>query len=164
MIDYRIASEADAQAIAALAAEIWREYYTPLIGADQVEYMLSRFQSEAAIAQAIANGTAYHLACDGESPVGYLALKPEEDHLFLSKIYILKAYRGHGIARSFVGIATAMAWNLNLPIVRLTVNKGNLNSIASYKHMGFTTIDEVVTDIGSGFSMDDYVMELVVEG
>lgn len=43
--------------------------------------------------------------------------------------------------------------------IQLTVNKHNINSINAYKKWGFKTIDSVVTDIGSGFVMDDYIME-----
>ena len=35
--------------VASLAHEIWREYYVPLIGAAQVDYMLANFQSAAAM-------------------------------------------------------------------------------------------------------------------
>ena len=42
--------------------------------------------------------------------------------------------------------------------IRLTVNKYNQNTIYAYLKWGFKTIDAVVTDIGSGFVMDDYIM------
>ncbi len=42
--------------------------------------------------------------------------------------------------------------------VYLTVNKNN-SSYNIYRHLGFEVIDSVVTDIGEGFVMDDYVME-----
>ena len=35
--------------VAALAKEIWTEYYMPIIDRDQVEYMLGTFQSKGAI-------------------------------------------------------------------------------------------------------------------
>ena len=43
--------------------------------------------------------------------------------------------------------------------IRLTVNKYNKNSIAAYRKWGFKIIDSVVTDIGSGFVMDDFIMQ-----
>ena len=45
----------------------------------------------------------------------------------------------------------------------LTVNKGNELAIRAYEGTGFETIDAVVTDIGEGFVMDDYIMELRVD-
>ena len=38
-------AEQAAGKISALAGEIWREHYTPIIGAEQVEYMLAKFQT-----------------------------------------------------------------------------------------------------------------------
>ena len=43
--------------------------------------------------------------------------------------------------------------------IRLTVNKYNKNTISAYNKWGFRTIDSVVTDIGEGFVMDDFIME-----
>ena len=53
--------------------------------------------------------------------------------------------------------------NMFLIKIRLTVNKHNDNSIAAYKKMGFETIDSVKTDIGGGYYMDDFVMELPIK-
>ena len=44
-------------------------------------------------------------------------------------------------------------------VISLTVNKHNSNSIEAYKKMGFEIIRPMVTDIGSGYVMDDYYME-----
>ena len=41
----------------------------------------------------------------------------------------------------------------------LTVNKGNELGIRAYEGNGFETMDAVEADIGSGFIMDDYIME-----
>ena len=41
----------------------------------------------------------------------------------------------------------------------LTVNKGNVLGIRAYEGNRFVTIDAVETDIGSGFIMDDFIME-----
>ena len=43
--------------------------------------------------------------------------------------------------------------------IYLTVNKYNSGSIEVYKKLGFTVADQVVTDIGGGYVMDDYIME-----
>jgi len=38
------------------------------------------------------------------------------------------------------------------------VNKRNVRAIKAYQRNGFEIADSVVTDIGGGFVMDDYVM------
>ena len=46
--------------------------------------------------------------------------------------------------------------------IRLTVNKYNDKSIAAYEKLGFIKKHEVVFDIGKGYSMDDFEMELTI--
>ena len=41
----------------------------------------------------------------------------------------------------------------------LTCNKHNDHSLEVYRHWGFQTIAEDVTDIGNGYVMDDYILE-----
>ena len=40
-----------------IAAEIWTEHFTPIIGSEQVEYMLNKFQSSQAITRQIEGNT-----------------------------------------------------------------------------------------------------------
>jgi hypothetical protein len=47
----------------------------------------------------------------------------------------------------------------NKTSIRLTVNKYNNTTIKAYEKWGFSTINDVVTDIGNDFVMDDYIME-----
>jgi len=153
-------------AIAILADEIWREHYTPIIGAAQVFYMLEKFQSAEQIwADIRSNGYTYFTATQikHNKPIGYAACQPKEDYLLLSKIYVHKDYRGEGVARSFLEEATALCREgYGFDKIRLTVNKHNDNSIVAYHKMGFKTVASVKTDIGEGYFMDDYVMELRV--
>ena len=159
--------ESNAAIIAALADEIWREHYTPIIGEAQVEYMLKKFQSAERIREDIKLGGYVYFTAEyiktGEK-VGYCAVQPKEDCLLLSKLYVRKDYRGRGIARSFLDEVTMLCrFEYGFDKIRLTVNKHNDDSIAAYKRMGFETIDSVKTDIGGGFYMDDFVMELPIE-
>ena len=149
--------EADIRLLAALADEIWRQHFTPIIGAEQVAYMLDQFQDEEAMTAQIADGMQYLLAfADGE-PAGYCACKPEETRLFLSKLYVRQAQRGRGIGRALFDAACALGAGKRA--LYLTVNKYNDDTIAIYKKMGLSVIDSAVTDIGGGFVMDDYIME-----
>jgi RimJ/RimL family protein N-acetyltransferase len=43
--------------------------------------------------------------------------------------------------------------------LQLRVNKANSPAIRAYQRAGFTFLDDVCTDIGSGFVMDDFRME-----
>ena len=81
--------------IADLANVIWNEHFTPIIGREQVEYMVEKFQSYPALKEQIAEGYEYYqIIHDGES-CGYTGIHPGEDNrLFLSKLYIKKRKQG----------------------------------------------------------------------
>ncbi len=145
-----------------LAREIWTEHYTPIIGKDQVSYMLDKFQSVAAICFQIDKGMEYFLILDEGDTVGYMGLELRENELFLSKIYVLSSMRGKGIGKKAIVFAAKIARRKKLGKITLTVNKGNLSSIKAYEKMGFINKGSIVSDIGNGFVMDDYKMEKAV--
>ncbi|MGI5893962.1 MAG: GNAT family N-acetyltransferase [Candidatus Merdivicinus sp.] len=159
------ASQEDIAVIAALGEEIWRQHYTQLLGKEQVDYMLEKYQSREALQKQLENGYTYWLIRWEGIPCGYCGFVREGDRLFLSKLYLQERVRGKGIARAVVEQLCRDAASQNLRAVYLTVNKYNTGSIGVYQKLGFQEIDAVETDIGHGFIMDDYIMELpIAEG
>lgn len=148
-------SEADAAQVADLAARCWRPHYTPIIGGAQVDYMLAKFQSSAAILEQIAEGRDYRIIEQGGSHLGYLATDLEDDHLFLSKLYVLPQSQGRGVGRWAIEHLAQAHPEL---AIRLTVNKHNHGTIAFYERVGFLKDGPVVADIGNGYVMDDWKM------
>ncbi|MBN1775942.1 MAG: GNAT family N-acetyltransferase [Clostridiales bacterium] len=149
--------------LADLASAIWNEHFPTIIGQEQVDYMVCRFQSESAITKQIrSEGYRYYfIASDGKN-VGYFAIRPDPDALFLSKIYILRDYRGRGLARASFEFIEDQCRLMELPRIRLTVNRGNAHTIEIYRKIGFSIVRTQVVDIGGGFVMDDYVMEKTI--
>lgn len=148
--------------LASIADKVWHEFFPGIITEEQIDYMVEKFQSKEAITKAIAqDGYLYCFLELNGIYIGYVGARAEETtgKLFLSKLYILKPYRGKGYAsETFEFLAgLAEAWNLNT--IYLTVNKRNDHSVAVYEHRGFTTVREEATDIGNGFVMDDFIME-----
>lgn len=78
----------------------------------------------------------------------------------MSKIYVEKSYRRLGIAKEFINMLKELYDNTQFNNIWLTVNKYNKGSIDAYKRLGFEIVDEMVTDIGNGFVMDDYKMSM----
>ncbi|MFL1012821.1 GNAT family N-acetyltransferase [Flavisericum labens] len=139
-----------------LADVIWREHYIPIVGKPQIDYMLEKFQSADAVKDQIAKEFEYYLLKYNQTHVGYISVKREEHALFLSKIYILSAYRGRKIGKVAIQFVEEKARNYQLGQVRLTVNKHNTKAIEAYTNLGFENVGPLVTDIGQGFIMDDY--------
>ena len=154
-----VTSEEDISKVEELATEIWTEHYTPIIGIEQVEYMLGNFQSFDAIEKQISEGMSYFLLNYKGEPSGYLACKSEGEDLFLSKIYVLFELRGKGMGSYAMEFLSSLAREKGSLRLSLTVNKNNTNSIRAYEKLGFVNLGPLETDIGGGFVMDDYVMK-----
>ena len=147
--------------VIALANTIWREHYTPIIGKDQVAYMLKTYHSFHTISNEINDPNIYYyLIFLDDDPIGYVGVRVDEKSLFLSKIYILAQERGHGFGSQTIKFIKEFAASKQLEKITLTVNKNNTDSIASYKKMGFQITGKLCSDIGEGYVMDDYEMEL----
>jgi RimJ/RimL family protein N-acetyltransferase len=147
-----------------LARDIWRENYTPIIGSEQVEYMLEKFQSFSAVSEQLKEGYKYYLLKKAEGDnAGYIAFIPREEVLFLSKLYIKRSERRKGYASDAVSFMEKAALKHGLLKIRLTVNRYNKKAIIFYSKTGFRKTSDKVTDIGCGFVMDDHVMEKQVK-
>lgn len=160
MIDFKIVSQkSDLDLIAQMAQVIWHEHYTPIIGKDQVLYMLEKFQSSHSMLDQIKNGYIYVLINLEGKAVGYLAYERRDNAIFLSKIYILKEARGKGFGKQAMDYVFQRARDMECESVQLTVNRYNIDSIKAYERSGFQKTGELIQDIGNGFVMDDYAME-----
>lgn len=159
---HEVNSDSDLEQIENMAITIWHEHYTPIIGKEQVIYMLDKFQSVIAMRDQIDMGYQYFIINFNDNPVGYLSFERRIDALFLSKIYLLKRKRGKGIGRTAMEFVISAAKGLNCVKVALTVNRFNQNSIRAYESAGFEKKGELVQDIGNGFVMDDYLMEKAI--
>lgn len=154
-----VESDIALDSIESLATIIWTEHYTPIIGKDQVDYMLKNYQSKRAMQEQIKAGMEYYSILRNEIAYGYLAVRREKESLFLSKIYILREERGKGLGKTAMEFVVSRAMNLGCAAVELTVNKNNTEAIKAYQKLGFVNQGPMETDIGSGFIMDDYLMK-----
>ena len=166
-----VKTAADQEVLARIAGEIWRGYWPAIIGPDQTEYMIEKFQSLEAITRDMAeHDYEYWFLVATESDddgiekaiVGFTGghNEPETNRFFISKIYLYPEARGHGYARRIIEFYEDLCFARGHNAMYLTVNKHNDLGIRAYIGTGFETIDSVETDIGHGFIMDDYVMEL----
>lgn len=154
-------TDEDIRILAYLAEQIWHEYFIDIISKAQIDYMLAKFQSYEAIHKAINKESyTYFLAYEGDVPIGYCGVKPDNERLFLSKLYLHKNSRGNGYASILMKNVIEFAKMLHLNAIYLTCNKYNSHSIDVYERKGFSKIGAVQTDIGRGFIMDDYIMQL----
>ncbi|MGE0188437.1 MAG: GNAT family N-acetyltransferase [Steroidobacteraceae bacterium] len=145
---------------ASLAQEIWSDHYVGIISQAQIDYMLARLQSAAAIAEQLQKGNEYFLLYRDAELVGYAAVKVElsQRRLFISKLYLRRALRRQGLGRAALQHLAALARQRDLPTLWLTVNKRN-SALTAYLRVGFVIVADVIIDIGNGYVMDDYQLE-----
>lgn len=151
--------------VQALAQVIWRQYYPGIISGGQIEYMLARMYDLVVMQREMQEqGIEYDgLFLDGEM-VGFCShgRQPGSDDYKLHKLYLLPEHHGKGWGRAALEYVAEQARASGCRCLILAVNKRNEKALRSYRANGFTVRSEIVTDIGHGYVMDDYVMEKVL--
>ena len=158
------ASKEDIPEIQKLARRIWEEAYREILSDDQIKYMLELMYSEKVIVQELRSGVVWDIIVNKNQPCGFLSYTFGKDNsVKLSKIYIMDEARGKSIAAESISRISQYARDNGKEYVFLTVNKNNKRAIRAYEKNGFTITDSVITDIGNGFVMDDFIMECPVK-
>lgn len=146
-----------------LASSIVKEHFDPIIGSEQNDYMIKKFQSVSSITEQLGHGYQYYFVCnDMEERIGFLAFYMRGTELYLSKFYLLRSQRGKGISRQMLDFVIKEAKKADAKSITLNVNRNN-SAIYVYEKLNFRKIREEKNDIGNGFFMDDYVYEYVLE-
>ena len=158
MNQVRSAGVPDIPAIQLLARITWPPTYTPIIGIEQVEYMLDLFYSvPALLGQMQKQGHQFVLLEADGQPLGFASYSETAPGRFrLHKLYVLPALQGQGAGRLLLQevekrIAGAQSLELN-------VNRFN-PALGFYTKQGFRILRSEDIRIGSGYFMNDYVME-----
>lgn len=155
------AAEEHLPALAELAGVIWRLHYPGIISYAQIEYMLGKMYSLDTLREELRNrGVQFvRLLVDGRF-VGFAAHGPTAvpGVMKLHKCYLLPEMHGRGFGSRLLQHCERAACGLGARRLILAVNKRNTKAIAAYQRNGFTVAEAVITDFGSGFVMDDYIM------
>jgi len=155
------AMEEHLPAISELAGVIWRACYPGIITHAQIDYMLARMYSLDVLRDEIRSQSIRYdqLLVDGK-PAGFASYGPtsEPGVVKLHKLYLLPEMQGRGLgSRLLQHVEREVRAGTGRRLI-LSVNKRNTRAITAYQRNGFVIAESVVTDIGGGFVMDDYVM------
>jgi ribosomal protein S18 acetylase RimI-like enzyme len=127
----REASEADAEALAAVIRSAFEEYrgrLDPPSGA--LAETAGTVREKMRTAQAV-------LALAGGVPLGCVFLRPEEGRLYQFRLAVLPAHRGRGLGRALLAHAEGRARELGLPRLRLGVRAALPRQISFYEGLGY---------------------------
>ena len=147
-----------------LTKKIWPVAYGEILSKAQLDYMIDKFYNETALRELMQKGHVFYLAQDeNEKFVGFVSyeINSEPNKTKIHKIYVLPETQGTGLGREFFELVKEKAIENNQKAIFLNVNKYN-NAIHFYMKQGFTKVKDEVIDIGYGYVMDDYVMEVAI--
>lgn len=154
----------EAEKLAALAREIWLRHYPAIISPEQIDYMLAQRYTPALIRCQLANPEhGWWVAEQDESLIGFAHTVLMEDQCKLDKLYVHPDHQRHGLGAAL--LEQAREWTHKAGKTRLTlqVNRHNSLALSAYRKYGFVITEARVFNIGGGFVMDDYFMELKLE-
>ena len=148
-----------------LTKKIWPVAYGEILSKSQLDYMIDKFYNEAALREQIeGKGHIFYLAQnENGNYVGFVSyeINCEPHKTKIHKIYVLPETQGTGLGRQFFELVKEKVIENNQKSIFLNVNKYN-NAIHFYTKLGFIKVKDEVIDIGNGYVMDDYVMEVTV--
>ncbi|MDX2174705.1 MAG: GNAT family N-acetyltransferase [Bacteroidota bacterium] len=150
----------DISTISSLAVEIWNDYYVPIIGQKQVDYMLNKMYSrDNMIEQIEIKKHIFFLIKNNLDTVGFISINNEKaNDWFLNKFYIKQSIAAKGIGTEAFNLLTE---KISAKKITLTVNRKNYKSINFYFKNSFKIKTVEDFDIGNGYFMNDFIMEWV---
>jgi ribosomal protein S18 acetylase RimI-like enzyme len=160
----KVTTKDQLQVVADLAKKIWPVTYATILSKEQLHYMLDRFYNLKALQKQLESGQVFYLAQnENQEFVGFVSYeincKPNKTKIH--KIYVLPETQGTGIGKQLFDLVKTKAQENQQTAIFLNVNKYN-NAQKFYQKLGFAITKEEVIDIGNGYVMDDYVMEVLV--
>lgn len=161
-MELSIASNEQLSIIRDLAYQIWPDTYGATHTNEELNYMLNKFYSIESLENQRSNGHIFILASDNEMNLGFASYEVNSENSSKTKIhklYVLPHIQGKGIGKTLVDYIKKEALSHHDIALFLNVNKLN-KAQQFYHHYGFSITKDIIIDIGNGFVMDDYVMEL----
>ena len=158
----RKANSEDITLIRELVFQIWPQTYSSILSREQIDYMLDQMYSRASLQKQMDEGSQFIFVYDDEQPVGFAAyFKKNSFVVKLDKIYVLPSQQGKGTGRFLLDYIIDEIKKWGASALQLQVNRYN-KAKNFYEKSGFIVIEEKDFDIGTGFFMNDYVMEKVL--
>ena len=169
MLQIKKAAIQDIPLIRELTFAIWPQTYRSIIPQEQIDYMLDMMYNPTSLQKQIEeDGCTFVIVYEDTEPVAFAsyakhsANNETEPKLWkLNKIYILQSQQGKGMGRFIINYIVDEIKLQHAKALQLQVNRGN-KAKYFYEKLGFKIIRTADFDIGNGYFMNDYVMELSI--
>jgi GNAT superfamily N-acetyltransferase len=164
MLTIKKATITDIPIIRELTYQVWPATYLPIVGKQQLDYMLDLFYSPEELGRQMEMSNHRFILCfDDLEPVAFASYSEIETGIFkLHKLYILPVTQGKGIGRYLIQFILDELKTEKANLLRLNVNRFNKSAIGFYTKLGFRHLKDEDIDIGNGFFMNDHVLEIGV--
>lgn len=161
MFTVRKAYIADIPLIRELTFAIWPQTYAHLLGKEQIDYMLTMMYSPASLQKQMEeDGCTFIIVYDNHTPVAFASYSQIKPQVWkLHKIYVLASQQGKGTGKFIINYIVEEIKSFAAKALQLQVNRENAAQ-HFYKKLGFVVAEEADFDIGNGYFMRDYVMQL----
>ena len=155
------ATASDIPLIRQLSFATWPQTYSDVISKEQIEYMLQMMYNPATLQKQMQeDGCTFIIVYDDKEPVAFASYNETEPQLWkLNKIYILPPQQGKGTGKFIINYIVDEIKAKHAKALQLQVNRDN-KAKNFYEKLGFKIIQTADFDIGNGYFMNDYVMEL----
>jgi diamine N-acetyltransferase len=155
----------DMPIIRTLALAIWPVTYGQILSKEQLTYMLDLIYSFEALDKAIEEGHRFLILEIDKAPVGFAGFSAIDPPgaFKLHKLYVLPEHQGAGLGRRLLDQVINIISTLEADCLQLNVNRNN-KAKHFYEKLGFRVIRQEDIDIGSGYFMNDYIMQYDLEG
>lgn len=165
MITISTATVNDVAKIQAIAKTTWPVAYGQILSKAQLEYMLDKFYADELLATTINNKEQHFiLAYENEVCLGFASFEHNYTNKAVTrihKLYILPNIQGKGIGKLLVDAVAKFAQEKQSSALSLNVNRFN-TAVAFYEKIGFSILYEEDIEIGNGYLMEDYRMEMKI--
>jgi diamine N-acetyltransferase len=163
MFEIRKASVKDIPLIRQLTFAIWPQTYSQLLTKEQIDYMLELIYSESSLQKQMEiDGCTFIIIYEDNKPVAFASYSQTKPQVWkLHKIYVLATQQGKGTGKFIINFIVEEIKQQNAKALQLQVKRDN-PAQDFYKKLGFTIIETADFDIGNGYFMKDYVMELAL--
>jgi ribosomal protein S18 acetylase RimI-like enzyme len=156
----RSASITDIELIRSLCFEVWPQTYASIISQEQIEYMLDRMYSPLSLKQQMEEGAHFILLYNDALPIGFASYQViTPTHCKLHKLYVLPTQQGKGGGRVMIQHILVEIKEKGIQHLELQVNRNN-SAVTFYERLGFYKREVADFDIGNGFFMNDYIMQI----
>lgn len=150
----------DIPIIKEIAEKAWRPTYEHILTERQTLYMLDLMYNSLTLENQINGNIAFFMVDLGQKTVGYFSVEIlNEQKVKLHKLYLDPTQKQQGLGKKIIQFIRNWTLTNQRESIILNVNKNN-SAVQFYQKMGFIIIEELILDIGEGYVMDDFVMQL----